>query len=189
MLFYFVTIDDYLKDNMMFLPNTISCILMCSQKQNLIYKHLRFLILLNNIRTKKNLFLGLKYAVRKFPHGLITGTCPLSWTLSSVPATPTKKIKRTQSMDIPRHETPVGQSIANAARATPGPMVTFDNREQFSHQDVEELQTQLDTNLLPRDSGTRLSRAQTQSSKQSSRFSMVSERSNLSNVSDKPWKP
>ena len=92
-------------------------------------------------------------------------------------------------MDIPRHETPVGQSIANATRATPGPMITFDNREQFSHQDVEELQTQLDTNLLPRDSGTRLSRTQTQSSKQSSRFSMISERSNLSNVSDKPWKP
>jgi len=92
-------------------------------------------------------------------------------------------------MDIPRAEAPVGQSAANAARPSPSPMVTFDIREQFTNHDVEELNTQLETNLLPRDSGTRLSRSQTQSSKQSSRFSNVSERSNLSNVSDKPWKP
>jgi hypothetical protein len=92
-------------------------------------------------------------------------------------------------MDLPRTEAPVGQSVASATRPTPGPMVTFDNREQFTNNDVEELNTQLETNLLPRDSGSRLSRAQTQSSKQSSRISNVSERSNLSNVSDKPWKP
>jgi len=92
-------------------------------------------------------------------------------------------------MDIPRAEAPVGQSAANAARPSPGPMVTFDIREQFTNHDVEELNTQLETNLLPRDSGTRLSRTQTQSSKQSSRVSNASERSNLSNVSDKPWKP
>ena len=92
-------------------------------------------------------------------------------------------------MDLLRAEAPVGQSVANAARPTPGPMITFDNREQFNNDDVEELNTQLETNLLPRDSGTRLSRTQTQSSKLSSRFSNVSERSNLSNVSDKPWKP
>lgn len=143
-------------------------------------KHLEFLI---------NILLGLKYAARKFPQGLLTGACPLSWTLSSVPATPTRKIKRTQSMDIPRAEAPVGQSAAHATRPRPGPMVTFEAREQFTNRDVEELSTQLEANLLPRDSGTRLSRTQTQSSKLSSRFSNISERSNLSNVSDKPWKP
>ena len=131
----------------------------------------------------------MKYAVRKFPRGLVTGSCPLSWTLPSVPATPTRKSKRAKSTDIPHAETPVGQSVANATRPPPGPMVTFDYREQFTNNDVEDLNTQLETNLLPRDSGTRLSRSQTQASKQSSRFSNASERSILSNVSDKPWKP
>jgi hypothetical protein len=92
-------------------------------------------------------------------------------------------------MDLPHTETPIGQSVANATRPSKEPMVTFDKREQFTNHDVEELNTQLERNLLPRDSGTRLSRTQTQSSKQSSRISNVSERSNLSNVSDKPWKP
>jgi hypothetical protein len=106
-----------------------------------------------------------------------------------VPSTPTKKLKRTKSMEIPRVEAPVGHSAASTTRPTPGPMVTFDSREQFTNHDVEELNTQLEINLLPRDSGTRLSRTATQSSRQSSRFSTASERSNLSNVSDKPWKP
>ena len=146
--------------------------------------------LIENISDSPGLFsLGLRYAVRKFPRGLITGTCPLSWTLSSVPATPKRKLTRTKSMDILRTETHIGQSVANTTRPSPGPMVTFDIREQFTNHDIEELNTQLEINLLPRDSGTRLSRAQTQSSKQSSRMSNVSERSNLSNVSDKPWKP
>ncbi len=92
-------------------------------------------------------------------------------------------------MDVLRTETPVGQSVASATRPSPGPMVTFDAREQFTNHDIEELNTRLEANLLPRDTGTRLSRAQTQSSKQSSRISNVSERSNFSNVSDKPWKP
>lgn len=135
------------------------------------------------------IYLGLKYAVRKFPRGLITGACPLSWTLHNPPATPTRKSKRPQSMDTTRAEAPVGQSSAATTRPAPGPMVTFDTREQFTNHDVEELNTQLETNLLPRDSGTRLSRTQTQASKQSSRVSNASERSNLSNVSDKPWKP
>ena len=100
-----------------------------------------------------------------------------------------EKIKRTQSMDIPRAEAPIGQSAASATRPSHGPMIKFDNREEFTNHDVEELNTQLDANLLPKDSGTRLSRALTQSSKQSSRISNASERSNLSNVSDKPWKP
>ena len=92
-------------------------------------------------------------------------------------------------MEIPRNEAPIGQSVSHATRPSLGPMVTFDTREQFTNHDIEELNTQLELNLLPRDSGTRLSRAQTQSSKQSSRVSNISERSNLSNVSDKPWKP
>jgi hypothetical protein len=93
-------------------------------------------------------------------------------------------------MEIPHTiEPPVGQSVANATRPPPGPMIVFDTREQFTNHDIEELNTQLEQNLLPKDSGTRLSRAQTQSSKQSSRMSNASERSNLSNISDKPWKP
>ncbi len=131
----------------------------------------------------------MRYAIRKFPRGLITGSCPLSWTLPSVPATPTRKSKRAKTTDLPHTEAPVGQSAASATRPPQGPTVTFDHREQFTNHDVDELNTQLETNLLPRDSGTRLSRTQTQASKQSSRFSTASERSMLSNVSDKPWKP
>jgi hypothetical protein len=92
-------------------------------------------------------------------------------------------------MESTRNETPVGQSVASVTRPPTGPMITFDTREHFTNQDIEDLNTRLETNLLPTDSGTRLSRAQTLASKQSSRISNVSERSNLSNVSDKPWKP
>jgi hypothetical protein len=132
--------------------------------------------------------LGLKYAVRKFPRGLLTGTCPLSWTLSSTPKTPSSKAKRPQSTNSNRSEAPVGQSIASAVRPSPGPLVTFDTREQFTNDDIDELNVQLDKNLVATDSGSRLSRSQTQASKQSSRSSIASERSNFSNVSDKPWK-
>ena len=90
-------------------------------------------------------------------------------------------------MNSNRQETPIGQSIANTTRPSPGPMITFETREEFTHNDIEELNTQLEKNLLPTDSGTRLSRSQ--ASKQSSRASLASERSNFSNVSDKPWKP
>ncbi|CAF1172185.1 unnamed protein product [Rotaria magnacalcarata] len=134
-------------------------------------------------------YLGLKYAVRKFPRGLLTGACPLSWTLSSTSQTPSAKLKRSQSMNATRQEAPVGQSTASTTRPAAGPMVTFYAREQFTNNDIEELNTQLEQNLLPSDSGTRLSRATTQGSKQSSRASLASERSNISNVSDKPWKP
>ena len=109
--------------------------------------------------------------------------------MSNAQQTPSRKGKRAQSTEVPRTEPPIGQSVASTTRPLPGPMVTFDTREQFNHQDVEDLNTQLEANLLPHDSGTRLSRALTQASKQSSRISNVSERSNLSNVSDKPWKP
>ncbi|CAF3147772.1 unnamed protein product, partial [Rotaria sp. Silwood2] len=131
----------------------------------------------------------LKYAIRKFPHGLLTGSCPLSWTSSGTPQTPSTKVKRSQSMNTNRQETPVGQSAASVTRPSAGPMVRFDVREEFTNNDIEDLNAQLEKNLLPTDSGTRLSRSQTQASKQSSRSSIASERSNISNVSDKPWKP
>ena len=132
---------------------------------------------------------GLRYAVRKFPRGLITGTCPLSWTLAHPPTTPAGKMKRPESMDTDRYEAPVGQAVTHVPRPSPGPMITFDAREQFTPRDTEDLNTQLEANLLPRDSGTRLSRAQTEASKQSSRVSNISDRSHYSHISDKPWKP
>jgi len=143
-------------------------------------------------RGYNNIFLlsgGLKYAVKKFPRGLLTGSCPLSWTLATTPGTPSAKTKRPQSTNSQRVEAPVGQSLASTTRPAPVPMVTFQTREQFSLDDIDELRGQLDNHLLSMDQGSRLSRAQSLSSKQSSRASIASERSNLSNVSDKPWKP
>jgi hypothetical protein len=92
-------------------------------------------------------------------------------------------------VDTSRNEVSMNQSVANTIRRSPGAMAIFDTREQFTTHDIEDLNAQHETNLLPRDSGTRLSHTQTQSSKQSSRSSNVSQRSNLSNSSDKPWKP
>ncbi|CAF3006763.1 unnamed protein product [Rotaria sp. Silwood2] len=149
-------------------------------------------LLLNKIETtrhKEIILLGLKYAVKKFPRGLITGTCPLVWTSSSVQARPIKILTRTQSMNILHSEAPLGQSAVSLTRPSLGSMITFGIREQFTNHDIEELNAQLENNLLPKDSATRLSRAHTQASKHCSRMSNVSERSNLSNVSDKPWKP
>jgi len=126
----------------------------------------------------------------------LTGSCPLSWTLASTPQTPSTKTKRLQQININHSEIPIGQSIASTTRPSPGPRITFDTHEQFTNHDIEELNTQLENNLLPTDSGTRLSRSITSkqssrsiTSKQSSRSTIGSERSNLSNVSDKPWKP
>lgn len=144
-------------------------------------------------RGYNNIFLlsgGLKYAVKKFPRGLLTGSCPLSWTVATNPTTPTSaKPKRPQSSNSQKVEAPVGQSLASINRPTAGPMISFENREQFSLEDIDDLKNQLDNHLLSMDQGSRLSRAQSLSSKQSSRASIASERSNLSNVSDKPWKP
>jgi hypothetical protein len=130
----------------------------------------------------------LRYAVRKFPRGLLTGSCPLSWTLPSH-QTPSTKSNHPHTANSISHEIPIGQSIASVTRPPPGPMVTYNTREQFTSNDIEELNTQLEKNLLPTDSGTRLSRAQTQASKQSARSSNASQRTNISNISDKPWKP
>jgi hypothetical protein len=129
----------------------------------------------------------LKYAVRKYPRGLLTGSCPLSWTLSSTLQTTSTKAKRPQLINPNHSEPPIGQSVASTTRPPPGPMITFDSHEQFTNHDIEELNTQIEKNLSPNDSGTRLSRSNT--SKNSSRSSTISERSNFSHISDKPWKP
>ena len=145
-----------------------------------------------NDYTTNALTLGLRYAVQKFPRGLLTGSCPFSWTASSrtTPSTPSNKTRRPQSTNSTRQEAPVGQSLASVSRPSPGPMINFGARDQFSMNDVQDLNVQLEKILLPMDnSSSRLSRAQSQSSKQSSRASIASERSNLSNVSEKPWKP
>lgn len=142
-------------------------------------------------RGYNNVFLlsgGLKYAVRKFPRGLLTGSCPLAWTMTHPPST-SRKLKRSESLDTLHHQTPVGQSTSHGTRPPPGPLVTFPTREEFTAHDVEDLNTQLEANLAPKDSGTRLSRAQTEASKQSSRVSNISDRTHYSHISDKPWKP
>lgn len=105
------------------------------------------------------------------------------------PPSTSRKVKRSESFDGARHETPVGQPTSHGTRPPPGPMVTFLPREEFTPQDVEDLNTQLEANRAPKDSGTRLSRAQTEASKQSSRVSNVSDRTHYSHISDKPWKP
>ncbi|CAF1086912.1 unnamed protein product [Adineta steineri] len=144
-------------------------------------------------RGYNNIFLlsgGLKYAVHKFPRGLLTGTCPLSWTTSSASRTSSSaKTKRPPSTATNRQEAPVGQSLASTIQPTQGPVVTFDTREQFTREDIEDLNQALEKILLPQDNRSRSSRPNTSASTTSSRFSMVSERSNFSNVSDKAWKP
>ncbi|UJR22038.1 hypothetical protein I4U23_025106 [Adineta vaga] len=142
-------------------------------------------------RGYNNIFLlsgGLKYAVQKFPRGLLTGTCPVSWTSSATSRTSSKP-KRPQSTGSARQEAPVGQSLASTTQPVTGPKITFDAREQFNLNDIDELNQQLEKILLPQDNGSRLSRPLTSVSKQSSRFSIASERSNLSSASEKPWKP
>ena len=131
---------------------------------------------------------GLKYAVRKFPRGLLTGSCPLAWTVAHPPPT-SRKLKRAESLDTLNQKTPVGESTWHGTRPPPGPVVTFLTREEFNVHDIEDLNTQLEANLAPKDSGTRLSRAQTEASKQSSRVSNISDRTHYSHISDRPWKP
>lgn len=105
------------------------------------------------------------------------------------PPSTSKKPKRSESLDTLHHPAPVGQPTSHGTRPAPGPVVTFSTREDFTAHDVEDLNTQLEANLAPKDSGTRLSRAQTEASKQSSRVSNVSDRTHYSHISDKPWKP
>jgi len=122
----------------------------------------------------------LKYAVQKFPRGLLTGSCPLSWISPNTPRTSSIKVNH-------HHETRLGESTGSTTRPSPGPIIPFNTHEQFTNHDIEELNTLLEKNLLPTDSSIRLSRSIT--SKESSRSSIVSQRSNLSTISNKPWKP
>ncbi|UJR27167.1 hypothetical protein I4U23_008465 [Adineta vaga] len=143
-------------------------------------------------RGYNNIFLlsgGLKYAVRKYPCGLITGTCPLSWTLSDTQPRQTKVHNCLHPSEISHDEIESHHTVVHSTRSLRDAKVTFDTREQFTNHDIEELNEQYETHLLPKDSGTRLSRTQTRGSKQSSRISNISDRSNISSVSDKPWKP
>ncbi|CAF0754864.1 unnamed protein product [Adineta ricciae] len=147
-------------------------------------------------RGYNNIFLlsgGLKYAVRKYPCGLITGRCPLSWTLSETQTRPVKVHNCVQPSDHTSHHhddaLSTHRTVVHSTKALQDAMVTFDTREQFTSHDIEELNEQYEAHLLPKDSGTRLSRTQTHASKQSSRISNASDRSNFSHISDKPWKP
>ena len=103
-----------------------------------------FILILSLYQNHWNL--GLKYVVRKFPRGLLTGSCPLSWTVPNTPHTPSTKVKRPQTINPHQHENPVGQSVASTTRSRPGPIVRFDTREQFTNHDIEELNTQLEKN-------------------------------------------
>lgn len=83
---------------------------------------------------------------------------------------------------------PLGQSFASTIRPLPCPMITFDSHEQFTKYDIEDLKGQSEQNLLPMNNGNPSPRSSI-ASKQSTRSSIVSQRSNISNISDKPWKP
>lgn len=93
------------------------------------------------------------------------GTCPMSWTLSNSPQRRLIKSNHQES----------------TIRTSFSPIMTFNSNEEFTNNDIEELNTQLNKNLIPTDSVTRLSYSIP--SKQSSRLS------NFSSISDKPWKP
>ncbi|CAF0799211.1 unnamed protein product [Didymodactylos carnosus] len=138
-------------------------------------------------RGYNNVFLlsgGLRYCARKFPEGLLTGSIPASWTK---PQTPSIKIKRTQSID--HNSTMSAPGTSQSQRPNQGPYISLPQREHFTSDDIEKLTNELDLNLLPSDSGSRLSRASTMASKQSSRSSIASQRSNVSSIHEKPWKP
>lgn len=138
-----------------------------------------------------SLSLGLKYAVRKYPCGLITGTCPLAWTLSEATSRQAKVHNCVQpsarSHDEPADHLPLVRSKKALQNAT----VTFDTREHFTEHDIDELNEQYDAHAQAKDnsSSSRLSRARTHASKQGSRISTLSNRSNLTSISEKPWKP
>ncbi|CAF0745289.1 unnamed protein product [Didymodactylos carnosus] len=127
---------------------------------------------------------GLKYAARKFPAGLLTGSFPVSWTTSQTPGI---KIKRSKSMDHNGVLSALG--ISQSQRLNRGSYISLPQREYFTSDDVEKLSSELDMNLVPTDSGSRLSRQSTVASKQSIRSSVRSQRSNVSSIHGKPWKP
>ncbi|XP_041460509.1 centrosomal protein of 41 kDa-like isoform X1 [Lytechinus variegatus] len=119
-----------------------------------------------------NLFLlsgGLKVAAQKFPKGLVTGTLPAS----CIPPPPPKTSRTAKKVKV---KTP--------------PQIPAD-KTTFAAEDLESLSNQLDENLIPKDSGSRLSRA-TPAAQPDPNAKILSSRSSTSmtstTVHSSPWK-
>ncbi|XP_071961695.1 centrosomal protein of 41 kDa-like isoform X2 [Antedon mediterranea] len=100
---------------------------------------------------------GLKVAVQKFPKGLISGNLPASCTPSA--------IRSKKKMAVPPTQEP---------------------KQYFSENDLDMLQSELDENLIPNDTGSRLSRATTHARSQVSTRSSTSK--SMASVHSQPWK-
>ncbi|XP_070557898.1 centrosomal protein of 41 kDa-like isoform X2 [Ptychodera flava] len=114
-----------------------------------------------------NLFLlsgGLKVAYQKFPEGLITGTLPQACLPQQPPST-----SRSKKKPPPIEKRPV-------------------DRSEFNEDDLDKLSTALDQNLVPQDSGSRLSRASTRASSNASNSTVNTARSTTSTIHSSPWK-
>nr|XP_006823488.1 PREDICTED: centrosomal protein of 41 kDa-like [Saccoglossus kowalevskii] len=112
-----------------------------------------------------NLFLlsgGLKVAAGKFPEGLVTGTIPLSCR----PPPPPSRGRKKQPQQI--------EQIKAC-------------KTEFSNDDLEKLDQHLDENLIPQDTGSRLSRASTRATSNASMSSINTSRS-TSSIHSNPWK-
>ncbi|XP_066284614.1 centrosomal protein of 41 kDa-like isoform X1 [Branchiostoma lanceolatum] len=117
-----------------------------------------------------NLFMlsgGMKVLSQKFPDGFFTGSLPPSCQ----PAQPEGKTPRTKNTPraVPTNNTPAGRKM------------------RFTPDDIQKIQNQLDESLIPSDTGSRLSRMSTNTSR-NSQASMTS-RTNNTTVGGKPWKP
>ncbi|XP_033095815.1 centrosomal protein of 41 kDa-like isoform X2 [Anneissia japonica] len=105
---------------------------------------------------------GLKVAVQKFPNGLITGTLPASCRVSPLAAKSKKKV------------TP------------PPPQIIMATQSYFTENNLDKLQVNLEENLVPNDTGSRLSRATTHARSQASVRSSTSK--SMNSVQSQPWK-
>ncbi|XP_078596362.1 centrosomal protein of 41 kDa B-like isoform X1 [Branchiostoma floridae x Branchiostoma japonicum] len=117
-----------------------------------------------------NLFMlsgGMKVLSQKFPEGFVTGSLPPSCK----PAQPEGKTPRTK----------------NTPRAVPTDNTPATRKMRFTPDDIQKIQNQLDESLIPSDTGSRLSRMSTNTSR-NSKASMTS-RTNNTTVGGKPWKP
>ncbi|XP_078678526.1 centrosomal protein of 41 kDa-like isoform X1 [Branchiostoma floridae x Branchiostoma belcheri] len=117
-----------------------------------------------------NLFMlsgGMKVLAQKFPEGFFTGSLPVSCQ----PAQPEGKTPRTKNTPrtVPTDNTPAGRKM------------------RFTPDDIQKIQNQLDESLIPSDTGSRLSRMSTNTSR-NSKAGMTS-RTNNTTVGGKPWKP
>ncbi|XP_033108602.1 centrosomal protein of 41 kDa-like [Anneissia japonica] len=106
--------------------------------------------------------IGLKVAVQKFPNGLITGTLPASCRVSPLAAKSKKKV------------TP------------PPPQIIMATQSYFTENNLDKLQVDLEENLVPNDTGSRLSRATTHARSQASVRSSTSK--SMNSVQSQPWK-